>query len=212
MARYLKSVCKMSRRIGLDLGLKGIGGRDISSKCKLKVFPGQHGNKRKKVSGNYSLQLTAKQMLKYTYGILEKQFRHFYKRVSSKKGASGEFLLKLLESRLDNVVYRMGFSLTRAEARQLVSHKSIIVMRNGCERVVSIASYIVKKDDIIKIKDSCKGQVRIQYSLKCAEKVGFVDWIDVDVKSMSGIFLREPERKELSNDINEQLVVELYSR
>lgn len=212
MARYLRSVCKMSRRVGVDLGLKGIGGRDISSKCKLKVFPGQHGNKRKKVSGNYSLQLTAKQMLKYTYGILEKQFRHFYKRVSSKKGASGEFLLKLLESRLDNVVYRMGFALTRAEARQLVSHKAIIVVRKGVEQVVSIASYIVKVNDIIKVKESCKSQVRIEYALKCAEKVGFVDWLDVDIKNMSGVFLRQPERKELSNDINEQLIVEFYSR
>lgn len=212
MARYLKSVCKMSRRIGSDLNLKGIGGRDISTKCKLKVFPGQHGNKRKKVSGNYSLQLAAKQMIKYTYGLLEKQFRHFYKRVSSRKGSTGEFLLKLLESRLDNVVYRMGFALTRAEARQLVSHKSIVVISNNIERIVSIPSYIVKQSDVIKIKTKNKDQVRIQYALKCAEKVGFVDWIDVDIKNMSAVFLRVPERKELSNELNEQMVVELYSR
>ena len=212
MARYLKSVCKMSRRVGSDLNLKGIGGREISSKCKLKVFPGQHGNKRKKVSGSYSLQLKAKQTIKYTYGILEKQFRHFYKKVSNKRGASGEFLLKLLESRLDNVVYRMGFALTRAEARQLVSHKSILVLRGTSERFVSIASYIVKSGDIIKIKDKSKNQIRIQYSLKCAEKIGFVEWVDVDVKNMSGVFLREPERKELPSDMNEQLVVEFYSR
>lgn len=212
MARYLKSVCKMSRRIGSDLNLKGIGGRDISTKCKLKVFPGQHGNKRKKVSGNYSLQLAAKQMIKYTYGLLERQFRHFYKRVSSGKGSTGEFLLKLLESRLDNVVYRMGFALTRAEARQLVSHKTIVVVSNNIERIVSIPSYIVKKGDIIKIKSKDKDQVRIQYALKCAEKVGFVDWVDVDIKNMSGVFLRVPERKELSNELNEQMVVEFYSR
>lgn len=212
MARYLKSVCKMSRRVGTDLNLKGIGGRDISTKCKLKVFPGQHGNKRKKVSGNYSLQLTAKQMIKYTYGLLERQFRHFYQRVSSKKGSTGEFLLKLLESRLDNVVYRMGFALTRAEARQLVSHKSIVVVSNNVERIVSIPSYIVKKGDVIKINGKHKDQVRIQYALKCAEKVGFVDWIDIDIKGMSGVFLRVPERKELSNELNEQMVVEFYSR
>lgn len=212
MARYLKSVCKMSRRIGSDLNLKGIGGRDISTKCKLKVFPGQHGNKRKKVSGNYSLQLAAKQMIKYTYGLLEKQFRHFYKRVSSRKGSTGEFLLKLLESRLDNVVYRMGFALTRAEARQLVSHKSIVVISNNVERIVSIPSYIVKTGDVIKIKGKDKDQVRIQYALKCAEKVGFVDWIDVDIKNMSAVFLRVPERKELSSELNEQMVVEFYSR
>ena len=212
MARYLKSVCKMSRRIGLDLALKGMGGRDISSKCKLKIFPGQHGNKRKKVSGNYSLQLTAKQMVKFTYGILEKQLRHFYYKICNKKGASGELLLKLLEARLDNVVYRMGFALTRAEARQLVTHKSIIVVRNGIERLISIPSYIVQKNDIIKIKDKSKKQVRIQYALKCAEKIGFVEWIEVNVKNMSGTFLRNPERKELSNEINEQLIVEFYSR
>jgi len=212
MARYLKSVCKMSRRIGLDLGLKGIGGRDISSKCKLKVFPGQHGNKRKKVSGNYSLQLTAKQMVKFTYGVLEKQLRHFYKKISNKKGATGELLLTLLESRLDNVVYRMGFALTRVEARQLVTHKAISVIRNKKELTISIPSYIVKENDIIKINEKAKKQVRIQYALKCAEKIGFVEWVNVNVKNMSGIFLRNPERKELPNEINEQLIVEFYSR
>ena len=128
MARFLKPACKMSRRIGSDLNLKGIGGRDISTKCNLKAFPGQHGNKRKKVSGNYSLQLAAKQMIKYTYGMLEKQFRNFYKKISRKKGTKGELFLKLIETRLDNVVYRMGFALTRAESRQLISHKAIIVV------------------------------------------------------------------------------------
>ncbi len=212
MARYLRPTCKMSRRIGSDLSLKGIGGRDISSKCKLKVTPGQHGNKRKKTAGNYSLQLTAKQMVKYTYGILEKQFRHFYKKVSKKKGASGEFLLQLLESRLDNVVFRMGFALTRAEARQLVSHKAIIVKRGAYEKIVSIPSYIVKENDIIMIKRKCKNQIRVQYALKCAEKMGFSEWINIDIKNMSGVFLRVPRRKELSNEINEQLIVEFYSR
>lgn len=212
MARYLRSSCKMSRRVNLDLSLKSLAGRDITSKCKLKIFPGQHGSKRKKTGGNYTMQLRAKQTLKFMYGILEKQFKHFYKKVSSKKGSSGEFLLKLLESRLDNVVYRMGFALTRAEARQLVSHKSIIVSRNGFEKIVSIASFIVKNGDIIKIKNESKKQSRINYSLKCAEKIGFCEWINVDTKNMNGVFLRSPERKELSNDINEQLIVEFYSK
>lgn len=212
MARYLKSSCKMSRRINLDLSLKSIAGRDISSKCKLKVFPGQHGSKRKKTGGNYTMQLRAKQMLKFTYGVLEKQFKHFYKKISSKKGSSGEFLLKLLESRLDNVVYRMGFALTRAEARQLVSHKSIIVSRNGIDKIISIASFVVESGDIIKITNESKKQSRIQYALKCAEKIGFCEWINVDIKNMTGVFLRLPERKELSSDINEQLVVEFYSK
>ena len=212
MGRYLKSVCKLSRRVGLDLNLKSIIGRDISTKCNLKVFPGQHGSKKRKVSGSYSLQLAAKQMMKFTYGLLEKQFRNFYKKVSNKKGASGEFLLKLLESRLDNVVYRMGFALTRAEARQLVSHKSIVVLRSNNEKIISIPSFIVKKGDVIKIRDKSKDQIRIQYAIKCAEKIGFVNWVDVDIKNMSAVFLRQPERKELSNDIKEQLVVEFYSR
>lgn len=212
MARYLKPVCKMSRRIGVNLSLKGVGGRDISTKCKMKAFPGQHVNKKKKPSGNYLLQLTAKQMIKFTYGLLEKQFRHFLKRVSSKKGSTGEFLLKLLESRLDNVVYRMGFSLTRAEARQLVSHRSIVVITKDTERVISIPSYIVKKGDVVKISEKSKDQIRIQYALKCAEKNRFVDWVNVDVKNMSGVFLRVPERKELPKELNEQMVIEFYSR
>ncbi|HIH2763185.1 MAG TPA: 30S ribosomal protein S4 [Candidatus Azoamicus sp.] len=212
MARFLKPSCKMSRRIGTDLNLKGIGGRDISTKCNLKTFPGQHGNKRKKVSGNYSLQLTAKQTIKYTYGILERQFKNFYKKISKKKGTKGELFLKLIEARLDNVVYRMGFALTRAESRQLISHKAIIVVRNGKETTINIPSYIIKKGDIIKVKDSCKSQLRIQYALKCAEKNGFAKWIDTDIKNMSGKFTREPDRKELPTEFKEQLVCEFYSR
>lgn len=212
MARFLKPTCKMSRRIGTDLSLKGIGSRNISSKCNLKVFPGQHGNRRKKTNGHYASQLVAKQMLKFTYGILERQFKNFYKRISTKKGASGSFLLKLLESRLDNMVYRMGFALTRAEARQLVSHKSVIVERKGIEKIISIPSFIVKINDLIKIKTQSKKQIRIQYALKCAEKLGFVNWVCVDIKNMSGSFLRMPERKELADDIKEQLVIEFYSR
>ncbi len=210
MARYLKSVCKMSRRVGYDLQLKGA--RDISTKCKLKVFPGQHGAKKKKIRGDYYSQLLSKQMIKFTYGVLEKQFRCFYKKMSKKKGSCGELLLKYLECRLDNVVFRMGFSLTRAEARQLISHKSIEVTRNACKRVVSIPSYIVRENDTISIRGNCKKQIRIRYSLKCATKIGFFKWVSVNVNDMSGIFLRKPERNELSKDFKEQMVVEFYSR
>jgi len=212
MARYIGSVCKVSRRVGTDLFLKSFGTRDISDKCKLKFFPGQHGNKRKKIASNYSIQLTAKQMIKYMYGILEKQFRHLYKKVSNKKGDSGKLLLQLLESRLDNLVYRMGFASTRAEARQLVTHKSIVLSSSNKEHIVSIPSYIVKPGDIIKIKDKSKTQVRIQCALKLAEKNGFAEWVDVNTKEMTGTFVRYPQRKELPNEINEQLVIELYSK
>jgi small subunit ribosomal protein S4 len=212
MGRYIKSSCKKSRRIGLDLNLKSISGRDITTKCKLKVLPGQHGSKKKKTSSNHALQLSAKQMIKYTYGVLEKQFKHFYKRVSKKKGASGEFLLKMLESRLDNVVYRMGFAVTRSEARQLVAHKSIIVIRDNFEKIITCPSFLVKAGDKIKIKDKSKKQIRINYALKCAEKIGFVKWVETDIKCMSSSFIRLPERNELSNDFKEQLVVEFYSK
>jgi small subunit ribosomal protein S4 len=146
------------------------------------------------------------------YGVLEKQFRHFFLKVSRKKGASGELLLKLLESRLDNVVYRSGFSVTRAEARQLVSHKSISIVRNGIEKIIVFPSFIVKAGDIIKITNKSKDQVRINYALKCAEKLGFVKWVDVDIKNMTSTYIRAPERKQLSSDLNEQLVVEFYSK
>jgi len=212
MARYIKSGCKLSRKIGLDLNLKGIIGRDIKTKCKLGVFPGQHGSKRKNTNGHYSSQLIAKQMLKFTYGMLEKQFKRFYRMSMKHKGSSGEFLLKLLESRLDNVVYRMGFSLTRAEARQLISHKSVILKRDGIIKTINISSFLVKKDDIITLKEKSKNQTRVLYALKCAEKHGFVDWVKIDLKKISGVFLRLPERSELSSDLKEQMVIEFYSR
>ncbi len=212
MARYLKSTCKVSRRIGLDLNLKGIGRRNITSKCKLKVFPGQHGNKKKKNSSNYSLQLLAKQTVKYTYGILEKQFVNFFKKSSKIKGQKGENLLKLLESRVDNVVYRMGFAITRAEARQLVVHKSVTISRKNKEKIINTPSFIIKSKDIIKIKKQSKNQLRIQHALMCAEKKGFPSWIDIDIQNMSGVFLRLPERSELPNEFNEQLVIEFYSK
>jgi len=212
MARYISSSCKISRRIGTDLFLKSLSGRDITTKCKLKVFPGQHGNKRKKMASNYSLQLAAKQMIKYMYGIMEKQLKHVYKSISCKKGATGILLLKTLESRLDNLVYRMGFASTRAEARQLVSHKSIIVTYDKKSVVVNIPSFIVKPGSIIKVREKSKNQIRIQNSLTLVKKNGFVLWVDVSMKDLEGLYLRYPERKELPNEINEQLVVELYSK
>ncbi len=212
MARFIGSICKLSRKLGMDLNLNKRNGRDISTKCKLKVFPGQHGNKRKRLIGNYSIQLNAKQTLKYFYGVLEKQFKRYYNFVSRKKGLKGELLLQLLESRLDNVVYRMGFASTRREARQLISHKSIVLYNNNIEKIVNISSYIVKSGDVLRIRDKCKKQGRILDSIKNAENIGFSSWIDVDVKNMTGIFIRVPERKELPSEFNEQLVIELYSK
>lgn len=212
MGRYIGFICKLSRKVGSDLNLNKRNGRDISTKCKLKVFPGQHGNKRKRLVGNYSLQLSSKQMIKYYYGILENQFRRYFDLVSRKKGIKGTLLLQLLESRLDNVVYRMGFACTRREARQLVTHKSIIVFNNNIERIVNIPSYIVKSGDVIKIREKNKGQARIIDSIKNTESLGFVSWIDVDIKNMTGVFIRVPERKELSTEFNEQLVIESYSK
>lgn len=212
MGRHIGFICKLSRKVGSDLNLNRRNGRDISSKCKLKVFPGQHGNKRKRLVGNYALQLSAKQTIKYFYGVMEKQFKRYYEIVSRKKGIKGNLLLQLLESRLDNVVYRMGFASTRREARQLVTHKSIIVFRNNIERVVNIPSYIVKSGDVIKIREKNKKQVRIIDSIKNTESLGFVAWIDVDVKNMTGVFIRVPDRKELSTEFNEQLVIESYSK
>lgn len=212
MGRYTGSICKLSRKIGIDLSLNKRNGRDISNKCKLKVFPGQHGNKRKRLVGNYSIQLHAKQTIKYYYGLLERQFKRYYSLVSRKKGIKGNLLLELLESRLDNVVYRMGFASTRREARQLVTHKSIILSNSNFERIVNIPSYIVKPGDIIKIKNKSRSQVRIIEAIKNAGSVGFASWIDVDIKNFTGVFIRVPNRKELPSEFNEQLVIELYSK
>lgn len=213
MARYIGKICKRSRRIGTDLGLKSRSGKDISNKCKLNVFPGQHGLKKRKQS-NYSLQLSAKQMLKYMYGILEKQFKNYYKKASKSKMITGNALLELLEVRLDNVVYRMGFASTRAEARQLVRHKAIVVksFKNKKEMIVSIPSYSVSSGDIIKISDNSKNQIRIKSSLNYTKNISFVDWVDVDVNNLCGVFKRIPDRDNLPSEINEQMVVELYSK
>lgn len=207
MARYIGPKCKLSRREGTDLMLKSRA-RPLDSKCKLETPPGQHGARRQRRLSDYALQLREKQKLRRIYGVLEKQFRNYYKEADRRKGPTGENLLKLLECRLDNVVYRMGFGATRSEARQLVSHKAILV--NG--QVVNIASYQVKAEDVVSVREKSQKQARIQDALSVAEQIGFPEWVDVDVSKMTGIFKSIPDREELPPDINEQLVVELYSK
>lgn len=206
MARYIGPKCKLSRREGADLSLKSRA-RALDSKCKLDKPPGQHGDRRTRLS-DYGVQLREKQKLRRIYGVLEKQFRNYYKAASRLKGSTGDNLLKLLECRLDNVVYRMGFGTTRSEARQLVSHKAVLV--NG--QTVNIASYQVKATDVVAIREKARKQVRIQDSLALAEQYGFPEWVDVDTKKMEGVFKSVPERTDLPADINESLVVELYSK
>jgi small subunit ribosomal protein S4 len=206
MARYLGPTCKLSRREGTDLFLKSRG-KSLEGKCKLDQRPGQHGTKRAR-SSDYALQLRAKQRLRRIYGILEKQFRNYYKSADLKKGATGENLLNMLESRLDNIVYRMGFAATRAEARQLVSHKSIQV--NGA--LINIPSYQLSVGDVLSVRDKAKKQQRIVDALVVAEQYGFPAWLEVDPKKMAGTFNSLPDRVDLGSDINEQLVVELYSK
>ncbi|HBS26051.1 MAG TPA: 30S ribosomal protein S4 [Gammaproteobacteria bacterium] len=206
MARYIGPKCKLSRREGVDLSLKSRA-RAIDTKCKLDKPPGQHGERRIKVT-EYGLQLREKQKLRRTYGVLEKQFRNYFKKAAGQKGSTGENLLSLLENRLDNVIWRMGFGVTRSEARQLVSHKAIKV--NG--QIVNIASYQVSAGDEVEIREKAKAQLRIKDSLNIAEQYGFPDWVDVDVKAMKGTYKATPERSELPPDINENLVVELYSK
>ena len=207
MARYLGPKCKLSRRQGTDLSLKSRA-RGIESKCQLEKPPGQHGDNRNRRQSNYATQLREKQKLRYIYGVLERQFSNYYKEAARRKGATGENLLKLLESRLDTVVYRMGFGVTRAEARQLVSHTAISVNR----QTVNIPSYQVAAKDVVSIREKSRNQTRIQDSLAIAEQIGFPEWIDVDVKKMEGVFKGAPDRSELPADINESLVVELYSK
>lgn len=207
MARYLGPKCKLSRRQGADLSLKSRA-RGIESKCQLEKPPGQHGDNRNRRQSNYATQLREKQKLRYIYGILERQFGNYYKEAARRRGATGENLLKLLECRLDNVVYRMGFGVTRSESRQLVSHKAITV--NGA--VVNIPSFQVSAKDVISVRERAKNQTRIQDSLTIAEQIGFPEWLDVNVKKMEGVFKTAPERGDLPADINESLVVELYSK
>ncbi|HET8551695.1 MAG TPA: 30S ribosomal protein S4 [Gammaproteobacteria bacterium] len=206
MAKYTGPKCKLSRREGTDLFLKS-GVRPLDSKCRIDSVPGQHGQRRTRLS-DYGLQLREKQKLRRMYGVLERQFRGYYKEAARRRGATGENLLQLLECRLDNVVYRMGFASTRAEGRQLVSHKAITV--NG--QIVNIPSYQVQAEDVIAIRESKRKQLRIQSAMEIARQVGLPEWVEVDEKQFSGTFKTVPERADLLPDINENLVVELYSK
>jgi small subunit ribosomal protein S4 len=208
VARYIGPKCRLCRREGTKLFLKGE--KCFTSKCAIEArptVPGQHGQRRTRLS-DYALQLREKQKLRRTYGVLEKQFRNYYKQAARLKGSTGENLLQLLENRLDNVVYRMGFAASRTEARQLVRHKGISV--NG--RKVNIPSYNVNASDIIAVNEKNRSHGRIQSALEVAQQRGFAEWVDVDVKKMEGVYKAIPERSELPADINEHLVVELYSK
>ena len=206
MARYLGPKLKLSRREGTDLFLKS-GVRAIDTKCKIDNAPGQHGARRGRLS-DYGVQLREKQKVRRTYGVLEKQFRNYYKTAARIKGNTGENLLQLLEGPLDNVVYRMGFGATRAEARQLVSHKAILV--NG--QVVNVPSFKVAANDVVSIREKAKNQARIKAALEVATQRELPTWVEVDSSKMEGTFKRLPERSDLSADINEHLIVELYSK
>ncbi len=206
MARYIGPKCKLSRREGTDLYLKSRV-RSIDTKCKMEKTPGQSTDRRRRLS-DYGVQLREKQKVRRMYCVMEKQFRNYYKRAAQQKGSTGENLLQLLENRLDNVVYRMGFGSTRSEARQLVSHKAIEV--NG--RVVNIPSYQVQPDDVISVREKARKQLRIQNALSLAEQYGFPEWMEVDVKAMSGVYKRVPDRADLPAEINEHLIVEFYSK
>jgi len=206
MARYIGPKCKLMRREGTDLYLKSRV-RAVDSKCNMEKMPGQTSERRRRIS-DYGVQLREKQKVKRLYGVLERQFRNYYKRADGAKGPTGENLLKTLERRLDNVVYRMGFGSTRSEARQLVSHKAITV--NG--KAVNIPSYQVAAEDVVAVHESARNQTRIQNALALAEQYGFPDWVEVDIKGMTGTFKRVPDRADLPAEINEQLIVELYSK
>ena len=207
MARYLGPKAKLARREGTDLFLKSAR-RALSDKCKLDSKPGQHGRTSGSRTSDFGNQLREKQKVKRIYGVLERQFRRYFAEAERRKGNTGETLLQLLESRLDNVVYRMGFGSTRAEARQLVSHAAITV--NGS--VVNIPSMQVRAGDVIAIREKAKKQTRIQESLNLAQQVGAINWVSVDAAKLEGTFKQVPDRDEISGDINESLIVELYSR
>jgi small subunit ribosomal protein S4 len=208
MAKYIGPKCKLMRREAADLSLKS-SRRAVDTKCKIDNPPGMHGaGTRKPRQSDYGLQLREKQKLRRIYGVLERQFRNYYKKASRLKGSTGENLLQLLETRLDNVVYRMGFGSTRAEARQLVNHKSMMV--NGA--IVNIPSYVVAADDVVSVREKSRKQARIAESMSLAEQVGLPDWVEVNPGKFEGVFKAVPERSDLPPDINEQLVVELYSK
>jgi len=207
VARYTGPKCKLARREGTDLFLKSAR-RSLDSKCKLDTKPGQHGVKSGARTSDYGVQLREKQKLRRMYGLLERQFQRYFVEANRRKGSTGTNLLQLLESRLDNVVYRMGLGSTRAEARQLVSHRAIMV--NG--RVLNVPSAMLKAGDVISATDKSKAQLRVVDALQLAEKVGFPSWVEVDPKKVTGTFKGAPDRSEFAQDINESLVVELYSK
>lgn len=207
MARYTGPKAKLSRREGTDLFLKSAR-RSLDSKCKLDVKPGQHGMRSGARLSDYGNQLREKQKVKRMYSVLERQFRRYFAEAERRKGNTGDNLMQLLETRLDNVVYRMGFGSTRTESRQLVSHQAVTL--NG--KVVNIPSCLVKPNDVIAIREKAKKQARIIESLSLAEQIGMADWVSVDSKKMEGQFKRIPDRSEFANDINESLIIELYSR
>ena len=207
MARYLGPKCKLSRREGTDLFLKS-GIKPIESRCKLNSIPGSKVGSRRERLSDYGNQLREKQKLRRMYGVMEKQFRNYYKKASKLKGSTGENLLKLLEGRLDNMVYRMGFAVTRAEARQLVSHKSIMV--NG--RVINIPSYQVNASDEISVTDKGKEQLRVKNAVNISSQLGISEWLSVDQKKLKGVVNSIPEREDILPDIQENLVVEFYSK
>ena len=207
MARYLGPKCKLSRREGTDLFLKS-GIQPLENKCKLNTVPGSKVGSRRDRLSNYGIQLREKQKLRRMYGVLEKQFRNYYKKASKTKGSTGENLLKLLETRLDNMVYRMGFAVTRAEARQLVNHKAIKV--NGS--IINISSFQVSPSDEISITEKAQEQLRIKNAVNIASQLGISEWLSVDLKQLKGIVKSIPEREDILPDINENLVVEYYSK
>ena len=207
MARYLGPKGKLSRREGTDLFLKSAR-RPIGDKVKFDSKPGQHGRTSGSRTSDYGLQLREKQKVKRMYGVLEKQFRKYFAEAERRRGNTGANLLTLLESRLDNVVYRMGFGSTRAEARQMVSHKAITV--NGAS--VNIPSYLVKAGDVIAVREKSRKQLRIIDALKLADSIGLPAWVTVDLAKQEGIFKKTPDRDEFGAEINESMIVELYSR
>ena len=208
MARYIGPTCKLARREGVDLELKSPS-RGLESKCKLNQAPGQHGASRRARLSDYATQLREKQKVRRIYGILERQFRNYYRAAAQKKGATGENLLRLLEGRLDNIVFRLGFAVTRAQARQMVSHKSISV--NG--KLVNIPSYQVKPQDVVAVREKAKNQLRVKEALTVSQEMDLVPgWLSVDAQKMEGVVKAYPERADLSSEINESLIVELYSK
>lgn len=208
MARYLGPTCKLARREGTDLFLKSPA-RPLDKKCKLEQKPGQHGAAKKAKNSDYSTQLREKQKVKRMYGVLERQFRRYYAEASRRKGATGENLLQLLESRLDNIVYRLGFAVTRAQARQIVAHRGVLV--NG--KSINLPSYQLKVGDVVALAERAKEQLRVKEALTISADMDLApNWLEIDAGKGQGMFKQLPERSDLSAEINENLIVELYSK